>query len=240
MSARGDNALAVAREEWSRPVRSKDDSGATRILDEYIKGPQGLGWTWTKSLSGFNWCGAFAAFVWQAVRLDLRKEHFASTPRLDSWAENTARAIPVRPDAVQPGDIILVGPQRGYTNEFGTTYKHGRHIAIVESVRSDGVVNTIEGNSVGEMPDGEKRHGVIKDVRFFPSANMEPSDWRIVAVIRPLEEDFESPLATVDGGGRVARFAKASVVIGLGALGVAVLGAAVWYYMRKRKKRRRK
>lgn len=244
MSIRGDNALKLALSEWGRPVHSSKDAGKARIA-YYIRDPEALAWGWIKDekLDEFNWCGAFAAAAYPGIKKPLRVEHFASTPRLDNWAKGTARAIEPTPDQVQPGDIILVGPQRGWKAESGKTYKHGRHIAIVESVdAAAGLVHTIEGNTIGEIGNGKRRHGVAKDTRNFYQPGMPAKEWRIVAVIRPIEEDYITPLAVTPatvGAGVFAKLKSTPVLVGLGILGA--VGAALWLrYSRSTKGKRRR
>ena len=53
----------------------------------------------------FAWCGAFAAYCWSSLKLDIRKRTFPSTYRL--WRDWQSRRIPTA--GMRPGDIVVVG-----------------------------------------------------------------------------------------------------------------------------------
>ncbi len=84
------SVLTLAFDEWEDRILDpqKGDSselaekGRRAILD-YIQ--VGLGWDWIKDYSGdgvFSWCGAFAAWVHDSVKIEIRRKYFASTYRL--------------------------------------------------------------------------------------------------------------------------------------------------------------
>jgi hypothetical protein len=220
-------------------VKESDDKAR---IDEYIRGPQGLVWSWLKGSplnygedSKFNWCGAFAAFVYQDVHKKNRVSDFASTNRLWNWSEGNERRIPISPSFVEPGDIVLVGPDTGWTSPGGVRKKYGRHVAIVESVdAANRLVNTIEGNTIGEQPDGKKRKGVGKDQRYFPDHPKVtgPDKWRIVAVIRPLESDYATG-APGAGKGIVSKMMGATSLLAIGLIGVVGLFSYAVFYARR-------
>lgn len=190
--SRGQRVLEIAEAEWRRPVRESKPEGLARIND-YIKSEQGLGWNWGDDYSkdsDFMWCGAFAAFGHQEVRLDLRKEHYASTSRLFSWARNTPRWI--EPENLQPGDVFVVGNAKEYLKETtGKPDREGRHIGIVISVDpASGTISTFEGNARGKGPDGEQYWGVVQGTRKIPYPGQKPKEWRVRYGVRPLEEDY--------------------------------------------------
>ena len=188
--------LAVADAEWKRPVSEpvgNAANGAARI-DEYIRGSLGLGWSTAElgptarpgipyTRNGmFQWCGAFAAFCLGNVGLHpaLRKKHLASTYRLWAWSNGNARRI--APLAIQPGDIVVMGPA-------GKT--EGAHIAIAYAAPDGrGLVGTYEGNAGGTRPDGTKHEGVIRRTRPLPYAGIPDREYRVLFAVRPLPEDY--------------------------------------------------
>jgi hypothetical protein len=138
--------------------------------------------------------------------------------------------IPVDPSQTRPGDIILVGPARDYVSPEGVRKRHGRHIAVVESVDVPGrVAYTIEGNTVGVFPSGKKKHGVGKSERYFPGHPSVNSgkDWRIVAVIRPIEADYTNPRSMSWISRLIRMFTTTGGIVSAG--GFAMLGAGLWY-----------
>lgn len=245
-------ALARAVSEWSRPVRRSEQSGRDRI-DSYIRGEEGLGWSWLKGAypeyldwedNPFNWCGAFGAWCWSSVLPSLREAHFASTPRLHKWAKGTARLI--EPRAAQPGDLFVVGPRFGYYDpERKKTYDHGRHIGIVEEVGAGGY-KTIEGNAIGEGVGGERYNGVVRDVREFEKPGQSDKEWRILFAVRPLDADL-SPDARLESDSSILSTARQKVSAALQipariwipsmVLGV-ITTASLWFALRPRRRRR--
>jgi hypothetical protein len=95
---------------------------------------------------GQPWCAYFAS--WAAAQagtpLGEQGQGFGGVSAVADWAQRTGRSLPAG-STPQPGDLIVWG---------------GRHIGIVESVGSDGSINTIEGNSTDRVsrrtygPDG--------------------------------------------------------------------------------------
>jgi len=182
--ARTQLVLARAEEEWRRPVTEPNGVGWERI-DEYIRGPQGLAWTWEERYvrnRQFAWCGAFAAFCFEAAGLnaEVRTKVMPSTYRLQKWATNSARLLPA--ESVGRGDVVIVGPANGKS--------WGSHITICESVADDGHIATFEGNANGTGPDGSSYEGVIRQRRPFASQASTPRQYRIMYGIRFLPEDF--------------------------------------------------
>lgn len=179
--------LARATAEWRLEVREPPGRGWQRI-DEYIRGPEGLGWpsaalsgsndskSYTRNLQ-FQWCGAFAAFCHSEVDADLRKHHFASVYRLDQWSRGNARRI--APSDLIPGDIVIVGPKTA-----------GAHVTICLAIPSRlTTIETIEGNATGAGPGGEKFEGVIHRQRPLTSA--DPREYRVHFGVRPQPEDMD-------------------------------------------------
>jgi hypothetical protein len=86
------------------------------------------------------WCAEFA-------------EHILADPRYDSSLDSPAQLSYLVPhiNNPQPGDLVFIS----FQPEHGQVH----HVAFVESINSDGSVNTIEGNG----PDSEY---VARSVRF--------------------------------------------------------------------------
>ena len=125
------------------------------MIDTYIRTQQGLGWSWEKQYKKngqFAWCGAFAAYCWRAVKLDIRKNTFSSCYRMFRDWGHTSRLIDV--DRMQTGDIVVV---------FSAAMKsYGDHITLcVEPPDENGLFETVEGNAHGELGNGERGEGVI-------------------------------------------------------------------------------
>jgi len=241
--------------EWMLPVRRSKDEGVERI-DHYIRGDDALAWGYLKGEfpkydrdSNFMWCGAFAAYCWGFLKKQIRKQDFASTNRLFDWSEDTDRRIEPMTDAV-PGDVFIVGPKPGMIVNGKSVYRKGRHLGIVDSVDlEEGGINTIEGNTIGMMPDGKEHSGVGKDFRPFYREDMDDDEWRVLWIIRPLTEDLQEDALleltkeaeSMSGvKGIVEKARKHLYIVGAAALGAAALGAGGWFFVRGGKKRRSK
>jgi hypothetical protein len=200
----GQAAIDTAGTLWHSDIfdpRRTDHSiraeSSRKAIDSFIH--EGLGWTWEPPYAGdgdFEWCGAFAAYCWSAIKPELRKTYFASTYRLDRYAryqsvngeKNSGKgrliadldehslSVPWEPHA---GDILLIGPP-------GSGY--GKHICLVESYNWNGktkVFRTIEGNGTGRGPDGKQRQGVVCGERHLGG-----NGWHARRLIRPSVEDL--------------------------------------------------
>jgi hypothetical protein len=80
------------------------------------------------------WCAYFVSWVARQAGTPLgdHGEGFGSVDQLYAWAQRTGRAVANGPGVVpRPGDLIVFD----------------EHIGIVEQVRPDGRIQTIEGNS---------------------------------------------------------------------------------------------
>ena len=182
--ARTQLVLARAEEEWRRPVTEPNGPGWERI-DEYIRGQQGLVWTWEERYvrnRQFAWCGAFAAFCFEAAGLnaEVRTKVMPSTYRLHSWAKDSVRFV--QAESVAGGDVVIVGPAGGKV--------WGSHITICESVTADGHIATFEGNASGAGPDGSTYEGVVRQRRPFDREASTARTYRVMYGIRFLPEDF--------------------------------------------------
>lgn len=185
--------LAAALAEWDRDVREPPFPGGAARIDTYIRSPQGLTWRSVELGPGarpnipytrnrqFEWCGAFAAFCYGAAGLkrSVRAKRLASTYRLWVWASEANGARRVDPEALEPGDIVVMGPAGD---------RDGAHIAICVSVGLD-TIATIEGNAHGLAPGGIAAEGVVRCVR--PLASTTPTEYRVLFGVRPLASDFE-------------------------------------------------
>lgn len=151
-----------------RPIG--DAAPRADTIDEFIRGPLGLGWGWLKPYEKngtFEWCGAFAAWcLGDAIRSDDRLRIMPSTYRLHRAAADGHPGLRrLAPDAAMPGDVLVVQYARG-----GKVW--GDHICVVERVDADaGLIHTVEGNARGWVAGGAKgdpdacREGVIRRTR---------------------------------------------------------------------------
>lgn len=204
----GREAVNEARRLWAMDIRDprRDDHTADAdrcraVIDEMIRGPLGLGWTWERPYDGdlaFEWCGAFAARCWP-LPLATRRTYFASTYRLDRWG----RYLPALGERIKPrpptgkrsiwdldgrlptgcvpqaGDILLVGDGKpGY----------GDHVTLVECydpVRA--AFLTYEGNGIGLGPDDKRRQGIVRGIRPLAATG---DRYRAMRLIRPGASDL--------------------------------------------------
>lgn len=186
MSSPAGIVVAAALAEWRSVVRDAP-SGYAAILRYYR---DGLGWTWQKyPAPGAQWCGAFAAECWRRAGLDkqVRYKRMAGVTRLLGWCrgEQGQRRV-VEPDAIEPGDIVLIG---GLTPN---------HIAIAVSPPDDlGRVWCIEGNGVAELGDHTTGEGVVRRLR--PTTGATSTRRHIHFGIRPLEADLTTPARPATG-----------------------------------------
>lgn len=182
------------------------------IIDKLIRSTNALAWTWENIYAGdgdFEWCGAFAAYCWgPEVKQSIRQTYFSSTLRLDRYA--SYRSFNGEPNAytagerrlyaaldensapadvawARPGDILIIGPaQPDPAHPLGWK-SYGQHICLVESFDGDlGVFHTLEGNSNGLGPHGEKQQGVVKGVRKLGGT----TGWHARRLIRPSVDDL--------------------------------------------------
>jgi hypothetical protein len=80
------------------------------------------------------WCAYFTSWAARDAGMPLGEngQGFGSVDALYAWAQRAGRAVPNGPGAVpRPGDLIV----------------WDEHIGVVESVRPDGSIATVEGNS---------------------------------------------------------------------------------------------
>lgn len=217
--AAGQRALMEADRLWRRdiidPPRGATSSQAKASLaaiDEMIRGADGLGWTWLTPYEGdgrFEWCGAYVASCWATagLRLELRRDFYASTFRLDCYARYLVATGPKNPkpamgpyrmiidlneksrgdlrfdDGTAPraGDILMIGPVGSGP---------GKHITLVETYNA-GTFSTVEGNSVGIGPKGDRRQGVIRNFRQLGlRVGQAPTTYHARRLIRPAPADL--------------------------------------------------
>lgn len=205
LSALGTLTMIDAHDVWAEDIfdpkssdRSADAARCRAVIDDCIRGDQGLSWSWEDAYKGdgdFEWCGAFAARCWRGLKERVRRLYFASTYRLDRYGSyrpvdheaNTgagrlyaqldehSTSLPFEPRA---GDLLLIGP-KGY----------GQHICLIDWYDHERrEFHTIEGNGTGEGPHGEHQHGVVKGVR--PLGAERTGMWCARRLIRPSVEDL--------------------------------------------------
>ena len=171
-------AIERAEAEWERDVTEPEYEGDYERINAYIKGRDGLGWSWEKDYiknGQFSWCGAFAAFCYgSALKAEIRKKIMPSCYRLQN---NWGRSARLRDgEAPMLGDIVVV-----FTDDSHSP-SQGNHITLCVGVPDDaGNFPTIEGNAKGEGPHG-RIEGVIKRERSLD---------QVAHIYRFLPEDFE-------------------------------------------------
>ena len=164
-------AVKRGLQEWESVIKEPDQR-----INSYIRSCDGIGWTWEKDYvknGQFAWCGAFAAFCWTHIKMNIRRKIFPSCWRMyNAWSQ-TSRCID--PKHMQPGDIVVISTAKKATQ--------GDHITICrEPVDENGMFKTIEGNARGELGDGTHGEGVVKCQRPLSS---------VAWVYRILAEDLD-------------------------------------------------
>lgn len=175
-------ALERAHSEWEKNVTEPGLGGAWERINEYIKGPEGLGKShlndYTRDLD-FAWCGAFIAFAWgPQVHQDVRELMKGCSSMFYAW-KDTPRFVPDKYPL--PGDIVTLHPANDRSHAPGT------HIVLAATEPdADGLFDTYEGNTIGLGPNGVNIDGVARRVRSID---------RIANVYRLLPEDFNSEVS---------------------------------------------
>lgn len=162
--------------EWDKNVTEPEFNGDWERINTYIKSVQGIGWKWEDDYTKngqFAWCGAFAAFCYNKLRLTIRSKIFPSCYRLwNAWG-GTSRKV----SELNHGDIVVV-----YTSDDRSP-SYGNHITICMSFPdNDGNFETIEGNARGQGPSGDFQEGVIRRKRNVKD---------IAHIYRPASEDYD-------------------------------------------------
>lgn len=171
-------ALERAQAEFERDVTEPGLGGDWQRIDLYIRGDEGLQWSWEEPYTRngqFAWCGAFAAQCWASLLPQIRKKTFPSTYRL--WRDWQARRVPV--EGMQPGDIVVVFNDSASAADRQAK-PYGQHITICKELAGDAYV-TYEGNARAYGPNGDYREGVGSRERALSS---------IAAVYRPQAQDL--------------------------------------------------
>jgi hypothetical protein len=101
------------------------------------------------------WCAYFVSWAARQAGVPLGDsgQGFGRVDDVYAWAQRTGKAIPAGGGTPQPGDLIV----------------WDEHIGVVESVGTDGSINTIEGNSsdrVSRRTYGSDGGGAIGYVRL--------------------------------------------------------------------------
>lgn len=173
-----EQALKRAEAEWERNVTEPEYGGDAQRITTYIKGSEGLHWSWEDDYTRngqFSWCGAFAAFCYGlSVLPSVRQKIFPSCYRMWSNWGSTSRCR----DGEQPlpGDIVTVYTSADHSPAYGN------HIVLVASSPNDeGDFDTLEGNAHGNGPNG-RIEGVIKRTRNIST---------VAHIYRLISEDYE-------------------------------------------------
>tara|TARA_Y100000310_G_scaffold130696_1_gene129826 strand:+ start:2259 stop:2951 length:693 start_codon:yes stop_codon:yes gene_type:complete len=157
-----------------------DGKNNDHILNKYIAGSEGLGWSWydTYKNGSFAWCGAFAAFCYgPALKSSVRSRTMASCYRMYRDWRNTVRCH--NGQDLKVGDIVTVFNSTDPDKRAATP--QGNHIVLVKELPKNGEFETYEGNAKGYGPEGNWREGVSTRKRQIST---------IAHVYRLLQEDF--------------------------------------------------
>jgi hypothetical protein len=100
------------------------------------------------------WCAYFTSWAAREVGAPLGDsgQGFGRVDDVWAWAERSGKAIPAGSGSPQPGDLVV----------------WDEHIGIVESVKPDGSITTIEGNSSNRVshrdygPDANSAIGFVR------------------------------------------------------------------------------
>ena len=162
--------------EWDKNVTEPEYDGDWQRINTYIKGVDGIGWTWEKDYTKngqFAWCGAFAAFCYTRINAKIRQKVFPSCYRLWNTWGGTSRKV----SELNAGDIVVV-----YTSSEQSP-SYGNHITICMGFPDmDGNFETLEGNAKGQGPNNEFQEGVIRRQRNVKD---------IAHIYRPASEDYD-------------------------------------------------
>src|SRR5207247_2436266 len=132
------------------------------------------------------WCVEFASWVARQAGVPLGDlgQGFTNVDQVRDWGHETNRWLPGS-STPQPGDLILFG---------------SRHIGIVDSVNTDGSLETIEGNSsdkvsrvhraVGEWTDFVRPGSSVGEPLVPPRAPSFPAS----EIVQPVAEPARSVL----------------------------------------------
>lgn len=210
----GQLAVCEAVISWTRNIT--DTTSCYPQIQSMIATTAGLNWTWEVPYTGkFQWCGAAAANFWRhSISLQVRKDFFSSTYRLDRWAAyKPFESVPNPKPTTGPYRVVLelgptskvadvasfagTGPRAGDILLVGDGIPaYGDHVTVVERFEPNTATllpgfRTVEGNGVGLGPDGTSREGVV---RAFRPLGLPPnaSSSRYIArrLIRPAPSDI--------------------------------------------------
>ena len=110
------------------------------------------------------WCAYFTSWAAREAGAPLGDtgQGFGRVDDVYAWAQKAGKAIPNGPGVTpQPGDLIV----------------WDEHIGVVESVGSDGTINTIEGNSSDQVSRRTYAPGRARRDRLRPPRLVSPA-WR--------------------------------------------------------------
>lgn len=185
--------IEPTRKAWGDPSFNDD----RERINVFIQSPtDGLGWQGSRLRwdGDFEWCGAFAAYAWAPfIKADLRKHYYASTYRLNRYANyksppNLFYKYPRRPtgtvvtrkgvalgttgEVAGKLDLILgFGVREGDILIVNGKDQWGQHITVVEKFDPKaGLFHCVEGNATGFGPHGHRFQGVVRRTRSIAEA----------------------------------------------------------------------
>ena len=171
---------ALTRAENEFDLNIIDGINNKHILDKYIRGSEGLGWTWVEDYhnGSFEWCGAYAAYCYgPKLRSTIRMRTLPSCYRMYRDWRDTERCV--NGQDIKLGDIVTVW--NSAIPERREATPQGNHIVVVRTVPENGEFTTWEGNAKGYGPSGKWREGVSTRSRKVST---------IANVYRLLQGDF--------------------------------------------------
>lgn len=215
----GERAVQYAKAIWMEqiidPPNDSDMYAPSRVrINQFVRGPEGLNWTWQDEYredGDLAWCGAFVAYAWgrAGLKRELRKTYFSSTHRLNCYGQykpfnGESVTVPEDPEVrrkwlslkansgsadvlefdPRPGDILLVG---------GMSSAYGSHVTLIESFDAkDESFITLEGNAHGKWPNGSQVEGVVRCRRPIGLYRSQPdTTYHARRLIRPSILDLE-------------------------------------------------
>jgi hypothetical protein len=182
LKQKGAEAVDWMLNEWNLVVQEPPGQNWERI-DYYIRSPECSNWSGEDPYDNNGdsaWCGHFTSGAHRSVQLlpEIVEHVLQSTYRLWDFAKTHDLFVPV--DGMGKGDTVIVGPDFIRTRVNGRRTKKrakpwGHHITTCISP-SGGTKDrcfVVEGNAVGNGPNGDRYEGVVTNERPI----LKPDDY---------------------------------------------------------------